>query len=179
MLNILSPSKNQASNYPDIITHFIAYLLLLVPSIDMRIEDIAVISRQISLGLVGVIILSSMRLVLRGVTRVSTSNLLLNISHLQQQALRVTSRNLGASLMLLILAQLMVCRFPHLLPSHMCSTNHSNRCRVYIFSPPSYSFARRSRRRRRDQMLTRPTLISSALSLSTSSSDFCLICPSW
>ena len=79
MLNILSPSKTQASNYPDIITHLLAYLLLLVPSIDMRIEDIAVISRQISLVLVGVIILSSMRLVLRGVTRVSTSNLLLNI----------------------------------------------------------------------------------------------------
>ncbi|OBZ74302.1 Golgi pH regulator [Grifola frondosa] len=44
-----------------------------------------------SLGLVGVIILSSIRLVLRGVAR----------------ALRVTSRNLGASLMLLMLAQLM------------------------------------------------------------------------
>lgn len=43
-----------------------------MPSIDMRIEDVAVISRQISLALVGVIILSSMRLVLRGVTRVST-----------------------------------------------------------------------------------------------------------
>lgn len=39
----------------------------------MRIEDVAVISRQISLALVGVIILSSMRLVLRGVTRVSLS----------------------------------------------------------------------------------------------------------
>lgn len=34
----------------------------------------------------------------------------------------MTSRNLGASLMLLILAQLMVCCVPHLLPSHICST---------------------------------------------------------
>jgi len=93
VINILTPAHNQdtASNYPDLITHLLAYLLSLVPSIDMSLEDVVVISRQISLVLVGVIILSSMRLVLRGVTR----------------ALRITSRNLGASLMLLILAQLM------------------------------------------------------------------------
>lgn len=69
----------------------LAYLVGLLPSVHIPPEDVAVISRQISLALVGVIILSSLRLVLRGVARV----------------LRVTSRNLGASLMLLILAQLM------------------------------------------------------------------------
>jgi hypothetical protein len=42
-----------------------------MPPINMSLDDVAVISRQISLALVGVIILSSMRLVLRGVTRVS------------------------------------------------------------------------------------------------------------
>jgi hypothetical protein len=67
------PAQNQesANNYPDLITHLLAYLLSLAPSIHMSLEDVAVISRQISLALVGVIILSSMRLVLRGVTRVS------------------------------------------------------------------------------------------------------------
>ncbi|KAF7967421.1 hypothetical protein HWV62_34401 [Athelia sp. TMB] len=74
-LNVLIPSRNQSTrSYPDLITHLLAYLLSLI-----------------SLALVGVIILSSMRMLLRGVTR----------------ALRVTSRNLGASLMLLLLAQLM------------------------------------------------------------------------
>ncbi|KAF7970449.1 hypothetical protein HWV62_23939, partial [Athelia sp. TMB] len=83
---------NQATrSYPDLITHLLAYLLSLVPSINMSLDDVSVISRQISLALVGVIILSSMRMLLRGVTR----------------ALRVTSRKLGASLMLLLLAQLM------------------------------------------------------------------------
>jgi len=92
VINILTPAQTQGStSYPDLITHLLAYLLSLAPSINVSLEGVAVISRQISLALVGVIILSSMRLVLRGVTR----------------ALRVTSRNLGASLMLLILAQLM------------------------------------------------------------------------
>lgn len=91
----------------------------------------------------------------------------------------MTSRNLGASLMLLILAQLMVYCLLHLLSSYMCATNHLNRCRVYIFSLLSCSFARRSHLRWRDQMLTRPTLTFSALSLSISSLDLCLICPSW
>ncbi|KAI0087512.1 Abscisic acid G-protein coupled receptor-domain-containing protein [Irpex rosettiformis] len=75
----------------DFITVFLAYLVSLVPTVHLEHEDIALMSRQISLALVGIIILSSIRLVLRGVTR----------------ALRVTSRNLGTSLMLLIVAQLM------------------------------------------------------------------------
>jgi hypothetical protein len=73
MINILTPAQNQgsASNYPDLITHLLVYLLSLVPSIDMSLEDVAVISRQISLALVGIIIISSMRVVLQGVTRVN------------------------------------------------------------------------------------------------------------
>lgn len=72
---MLVPSRNQgaARNYPDLITHLLVYLLSLVPSITMTLDDVAVISRQISLALVGVIILSSMRMLLRGVTRVSPS----------------------------------------------------------------------------------------------------------
>ncbi|KAH9924238.1 Abscisic acid G-protein coupled receptor-domain-containing protein [Amylocystis lapponica] len=75
----------------DMLSMSLARLLSLLPSVQFETEDVAVISHQISLGLVGIIILSSIRLVLRGVAR----------------ALRVTSRNLGASLMLLMLAQLM------------------------------------------------------------------------
>ncbi|OCH88954.1 hypothetical protein OBBRIDRAFT_813398 [Obba rivulosa] len=75
----------------DMISTWLAYSVSLVSSGDTDPEKLLAVSRQISLGLVGVIILSSIRLVLRGVAR----------------ALRVTSRNLGASLMLLILAQLM------------------------------------------------------------------------
>lgn len=72
VIHVFTPSQAQgsANNYPDLITHLLAYLLSLVPSIAMSIEDVAVISRQISLVLVGAIILSSVRLVLRGVTRV-------------------------------------------------------------------------------------------------------------
>ncbi|KAF7369745.1 G protein-coupled receptor 89 [Mycena venus] len=76
--------------YPDIVTAVVAELLRKV-SPDIQFDDVARATRHTSLVLVGVIILSSVRLVLRGVTR----------------ALRVTSRNLGASLMLLLLAQLM------------------------------------------------------------------------
>jgi len=56
------------------------------------LDELARIARQVSLILVGVIVLSSIRVVLRGVGRV----------------LKVASKNLGASLMLLFLAQLMV-----------------------------------------------------------------------
>jgi len=97
IVNLFLPARSAATPEEraqagaDMISMGLAYLLALLPSVHMPPEDIAVISRQISLGLVGVIILSSIRLVLRGVAR----------------ALRVTSRNLGASLMLLILAQLM------------------------------------------------------------------------
>ncbi|KIP06559.1 hypothetical protein PHLGIDRAFT_72510, partial [Phlebiopsis gigantea 11061_1 CR5-6] len=89
-----SPAESpdaQAASRADVITVCLAYLLALLPGVHAAPADVAVLARQISLALVGAIILSSIRLVLRGVAR----------------ALRVTSRNLGASLMLLILAQLM------------------------------------------------------------------------
>lgn len=60
-------------------------------TVSQRAEIAASIARQLSLGLVGVIILTSVRRVLIGVTR----------------ALRITSKNTGASLMMLFLAQLM------------------------------------------------------------------------
>ncbi|KAJ7493539.1 G protein-coupled receptor 89 [Mycena latifolia] len=93
LVNVISPqtSSSSTTSYPDVATDAVARLLrALAPQI--QLEDVARVMRHISLVLVGVIILSSIRLVLRGVTRV----------------LRVTSRNLGASLMLLLVAQLMV-----------------------------------------------------------------------
>ncbi|KAH9476839.1 Golgi pH regulator [Psilocybe cubensis] len=72
-------------------TDLLDYTLSHLSSVKIDTEDLASFSRQISLFLVGIIILSSIRLVLRGATR----------------ALRVTSRNLAASLMLLVLAQIM------------------------------------------------------------------------
>lgn len=125
ILNLLFPtsthsvpsSPDERLNYStgaDAISTGLACLFALLPIVEVGKKDIAVISRQINLGLVGVIILSSIRLVLRGVARVSQSlgsylGYFGRYSHQYQfQALRVTSRNIGASLMLLILAQLMV-----------------------------------------------------------------------
>ncbi|KAJ6465721.1 G protein-coupled receptor 89 [Mycena sanguinolenta] len=83
-------SSSSTTSYPDVVTKAVAELLAKV-SPGSEFDDVARATRHLSLVLVGVIILSSIRLVLRGVTR----------------ALRVTSRSLGASLMLLLLAQLM------------------------------------------------------------------------
>ncbi|CAL1698439.1 unnamed protein product [Somion occarium] len=92
-IDTASPTQGGADGASrlDFLTMALARVVSVVPWIHWETADIAVIARQISLGMVGVIILSSIRLVLRGVARV----------------LRVTSRNLGASLMLLMLAQLM------------------------------------------------------------------------
>jgi Abscisic acid G-protein coupled receptor len=71
--NILTPARSQnssSSTYPDLITHLLAYVIAIFPSSDVELEDVAVLSRQISLVLVGIIILSSIRLVLRGVMKV-------------------------------------------------------------------------------------------------------------
>ncbi|KAI0791074.1 Abscisic acid G-protein coupled receptor-domain-containing protein [Abortiporus biennis] len=75
----------------DFLTMILAYILSLFSSVHLSPEDISVVSRQISLLFVGIIILTSIRMVLRSVAR----------------ALRVTGRNLGTSLMLLIISQLM------------------------------------------------------------------------
>jgi len=92
IINITIPSRShEQTSSPDLIAHYLVRLLSFFPSIDIPEKDVALLSRQIGLALVGLIILSSIRLVLRGVARV----------------LRVTNRNLGASLMLVILAQLM------------------------------------------------------------------------
>lgn len=80
-----------AGRTADVLAVCLAYALALVPGVHVDAAGAATLARQLALALVGAIILSSLRLVLRGVAR----------------ALRVASRNLGASLMLLMLAQLM------------------------------------------------------------------------
>lgn len=98
--NILSPtvsnSSSSSASYGDIVAHILAWLFSFLPLSAAGDEgeskiDIPSLSKQISLCLVGVIILCSLRLVLRGVTK----------------AFPVTSRKTSASLMLLTLAQLM------------------------------------------------------------------------
>ncbi|KAM6493159.1 G protein-coupled receptor 89 [Amanita muscaria] len=95
LANLFIPSQRLASSettYSDIISELVVYVLSWIyTKRSIRLEDVTPIARQLSLVFVGIMILTSVRLVLRGVTR----------------ALRVTSRNLSASLMLLILAQLM------------------------------------------------------------------------
>jgi len=104
-----SQSSSTIKSYPDLITNLLSYLLSLRISssptpIDVNADPDAEfksdydfeglaskLARQLSMVLVGIIILSSIRVVLRGVTRV----------------LRVSSRTLAASLMLLVLAQIM------------------------------------------------------------------------
>ncbi|THV03548.1 hypothetical protein K435DRAFT_747819 [Dendrothele bispora CBS 962.96] len=85
--------SSSSTNYPDLITKLLADFLSLINA-DVDLEELARVARQVSLVLVGVIVLSSIRMVLRGVGRVLRSKV-------------TTSKNLGASLMLLILAQLM------------------------------------------------------------------------
>ncbi|THU80039.1 hypothetical protein K435DRAFT_874795 [Dendrothele bispora CBS 962.96] len=85
--------SSSSTNYPDLITRLLADFLSLINA-DVDLEELAWVARQVSLVLVGVIVLSSIRMVLRGVGRVLRSKV-------------TTSKNLGASLMLLILAQLM------------------------------------------------------------------------
>ncbi|GJE89102.1 abscisic acid G-protein coupled receptor-domain-containing protein [Phanerochaete sordida] len=74
----------------DVLAVTLAYALALAPGVHVQPERAASAARSLSLALAGAIIASSIRLVLRGAAR----------------ALRVASRSLGASLMLLILAQL-------------------------------------------------------------------------
>jgi len=93
IINIISPMRSQdrTSTSSDLVTQLLVYCVALFPSVHIEVDDVASIARQISLALVGVIILSSIRLVLTGVARV----------------LRITNRKLGVSIMLLLLAQLM------------------------------------------------------------------------
>ncbi|KIL64585.1 hypothetical protein M378DRAFT_186676 [Amanita muscaria Koide BX008] len=95
LANLFIPSQRLASSettYSDIISELVVYILSWIyTKRSIRLEEVTPTARQLSLVFVGIMILTSVRLVLRGVTG----------------ALRVTSRNLSASLMLLILAQLM------------------------------------------------------------------------
>ncbi|KAG6335819.1 hypothetical protein ID866_3277 [Astraeus odoratus] len=117
VINLLSPpsSSTTSTSYGDVIAHVLAYLLSLLPLETARSApgiDVASLSRQIGLALVGVIILSSIRAVLMGVTRVSGSGLetmprpVESVLH-PVQMFRISSRSISASLMLLVLAQLM------------------------------------------------------------------------
>ncbi|KAG9311113.1 Abscisic acid G-protein coupled receptor-domain-containing protein [Chiua virens] len=96
VINLLSPPSSiddKTSSYGDIIAHIFAYLFSLLPAASGKPSiNVPSLSRQISLALVGAIILSSVRVVLRGVTRVCISN------YISQY---------HGSLMLLLLAQLM------------------------------------------------------------------------
>ncbi|CAE6529174.1 unnamed protein product, partial [Rhizoctonia solani] len=76
---------------PDLISGALGLLVSLVPGVPLERSEADQIARQISLLLVGCIVLSSIRVVLIGVGKV----------------LRVTSRSVLTSLALLILAQLM------------------------------------------------------------------------
>ncbi|TFK19653.1 hypothetical protein FA15DRAFT_674243 [Coprinopsis marcescibilis] len=90
---ITLPSQRSKStlNYSDLLSSALAYGFSHLSSSTIQLEDIASFSRQLSLVLVGLIIVTSVRYVLRGVARV----------------LRISSRSLGASLMMLVLAQIM------------------------------------------------------------------------
>ncbi|KAF8608098.1 hypothetical protein BDV93DRAFT_241420 [Ceratobasidium sp. AG-I] len=89
-----SPSScngNFSTAPPDLISGALGLLIALLPGIPLQRSEADQVARQVSLLLVGGIVLSSIRVVLVGVGRI----------------LRVTSRSLLASLTLLILAQLM------------------------------------------------------------------------
>ncbi|KAG8808241.1 hypothetical protein FRC17_004037, partial [Serendipita sp. 399] len=89
---IFGPSAESAgTSSPDIITYLLARFVALFPRIPLSQRDIASLSRQISLLLVGCIILGSVRAVLRQVGSL----------------LKLSSRTIGAAFLLLFLAQLM------------------------------------------------------------------------
>jgi len=71
--NVVFLSRRELSNttYSDIITHYLAYAISKSSLGDsITREQIALFARQLSLLFVGIILLSSIRMILRGVTRV-------------------------------------------------------------------------------------------------------------
>lgn len=88
---LFGPSAEGGTSSPDIITYLLARFVALFPSIPFSSEQVASLSRQISLLLVGCIILSSVRTILWQVGRL----------------VRSSSRTMGAAFLLLFLAQLM------------------------------------------------------------------------
>ncbi|EFI26844.1 ICS [Coprinopsis cinerea okayama7 len=65
------PSQRSTSNlhYSDLLSNALAYGISRIPSISIQTDDIASFSRQLSLIFVGIIILTSVRYILRGVSR--------------------------------------------------------------------------------------------------------------
>ncbi|KAJ4485342.1 G protein-coupled receptor 89 [Lentinula aciculospora] len=116
--NLFASSISSSTNYPDLISKLIADLASFIyqhrfeghdhdlfaesdtpqtpAGLGETQEKIKVVARQISLLFVGLVILTSIRTVLRGVSR--------TLSRMTKLKLR---RNLGASVMLMLLAQLM------------------------------------------------------------------------
>ncbi|KAF9073990.1 G protein-coupled receptor 89 [Rhodocollybia butyracea] len=104
-----SSSSSPSTNYPDLISKILGDLVSFIhrhpPDLsqttpaDLSLletqEQIKLVARQISLFFVGLVILTSIRLVLRGVSRI--------LSRMTKLKLK---RNLGASVMLMLLAQL-------------------------------------------------------------------------
>ena len=124
-----TPTSGEGNSSPDLIASVLVHIVALVPSIDIHMDDVASVSRQLSLLFVGFIILSSVRLILERVGRV----------------LKVSSRTLSAAFLLLLLAQLMVCPFfsvdAQLIDSnlHRGPTSYPQLCRsVHRFHPWSY-----------------------------------------
>jgi hypothetical protein len=120
--NIFLPASHPTAPRPDLLA---STLLRFVPHPSLVTEaNITYATRQANLVLVGAIIIGSIRRVLHGAAR----------------ALRATpaSRNRVASLVLLVLAQLMVCL------SHARAMPMLNGRRVYTSSRRSCSSARRS-----------------------------------
>lgn len=120
MRNVLFGSSADSSGTasPDIVTYLIARFAALVPRISLTTHDVASLARQISLLLVGCIILSSVRAVLWQVGRLIKSS----------------SRTRGAAFMLLLLAQLMVRRYQGKFLSWLTMT-----LRGHIFSRHSFN----------------------------------------
>ncbi|KAJ3907329.1 G protein-coupled receptor 89 [Lentinula edodes] len=116
--NFFASSLSPSTNYPDLISKLLADLLSFIhrrhfgghnhdllsgsdngqtpADLGETQEKIKVIARQISLLFVGLVVIISIRMVLRGVSRI--------LSRMTKLKLR---RNLGASVMLVLLAQLM------------------------------------------------------------------------
>jgi hypothetical protein len=67
----LGPSSGSGTSPPDVVTRLLASVIALLPSLQFGSKDISASARQISLLLVGAIIMSSVRMLLRGVGRVS------------------------------------------------------------------------------------------------------------
>lgn len=115
VVNLIGPvrSNGSTSTSSDMVTQLFVYGVSLFPSINLPKDRVASVARQVSLALVGAIILSSLRQLMSGVKRVCVvlciSGTRADIhNRFSFQVLRVTNRNLGASMMLLLLAQIMV-----------------------------------------------------------------------